>query len=454
MRKSKEWSAPLGKKPAVFAVDVAEVPNLPTAPSSSTSPNSKGDVSLDQGAVVVQKSLSVQPSNNYRSDSNPSTHVGSVVVSETGSNVPAAPEPEAPSELSEGTPHSAWYRIIYKVGLKFRSRQVAGLHRWWLSCSIMQNRIAGTPTNEYVLFYYFSQGGIRLRRTCSMHDTLEGTLPVGCFVKTSRRVVSRSWPKSKGDAAGCTAVVDRSVEKDGQSSDPREEAKKGGDTTVFLQLLACVGAKVRVADAWIFESITHAADTDTGAEASVLIAAEKVDEPKVESQPGLVLMVLYPGGITLRASPHMSAAKVDYIVKMYECHSAQGMISTADGMESYALLGGGAWLPCKAPGGLEVAVRVPRMPSSREGFFEVTMREDCQTLYGPFPDTPSLPHVLPKGIVLQFDVLMWYPSIDGSVSASDIFLRLQQSESDVPAPAIWVRRDDDVLSIAERSQNP
>ena len=93
MRKSKEWSAPLGKKPAVFAVDVAEVPNLPTAPSSSsTPPNSKGDVSLDQGAVVVQKSLLVQPSSNYRSDSNPSTHVGSVVVSETGSNVPAAPE--------------------------------------------------------------------------------------------------------------------------------------------------------------------------------------------------------------------------------------------------------------------------------------------------------------------------------------------------------------------------
>ena len=133
MRKSKEWSAPLGKKPAVFAVDVAEVPNLPTAPSSSTSPNSKGDVSLDQGAVVAQKSLSVQPCNSYRSDSNPSTHVGSVVVSESGSNVPAAPEPEAPSEQSEGTPHSAWYRIIYKVRLIYRSRQVAGLHCWWLS---------------------------------------------------------------------------------------------------------------------------------------------------------------------------------------------------------------------------------------------------------------------------------------------------------------------------------
>ena len=81
------------------------------------------------------------------------------------------------------------------------------------------------------------------------------------------------------------------------------------------------------------------------------------------------------------------------------------------------------------------------------------MRKDCQTLYGPFPDTPILPHVLPKGIVLQFDVLMWYPSLDGNVSASNIFLKLQQNEADLPAPAIWIRRDDDVLSIVERSSS-
>lgn len=287
-----------------------------------------------------------------------------------------------------------------------------------------------------------------------MNDTLEGTLPVGCFVKTSRRVVSRSWPKPKdvGVAGGNGCSTDKESSKDRQAGGAADEKSGRVDTTVFLQLLACVGAKVRVADAWIFETISRN-DSDRAAESSKIIAAEKVDEPKVESQPGLVLMVLYPGGITLRASPHMSAAKVDYIVKMYECHSAQGMISTADGMESFALLGGGAWLPCKAPGGLEVAVRVPRMPSSREGFFEVTMRKDCQTLYGPFPDTPSLQHVLPKGIVLQFDVLMWYPSTDGSVSASDIFLRLQQSELDIPSPAIWVRRDDEILSIVERSQS-
>ena len=298
-------------------------------------------------------------------------------------------------------------------------------------------------------------------------------------MKTCRRVVkkSRTEPKVEGTVSAdkdkdkdkekdkakerdkdgqSDADAEREREGDGEGAsqiacpEKEKELRQGGDTAVYLQLLACVGAKVRVADAWIFEMITHSA-SDKKIENSVVIAAEKVEEPKVESQPGLVLMVLYPGGITLRASPHMSAAKVDYIVKMYECHSAQGMISTADGMESFALLGGGAWLPCKAPGGLEVAVRVPRMPFSREGFFEVTMRKDCQTLYGPFPDTPLLPHVLPNGIVLQFDVLMWYPSSDGSVSASDIFLRLQQSESDVPAPAIWVRRDDEVLSIVERT---
>ena len=137
MRKSKEWSAPLGKKPAVFAVDVAEVPNLPTAPSSSsTSPNSKGDATLDQGTSAVQKSLSlsVPSSHAYRSDSNPPTHIGNGVVSESGSNGPAATEAEAPSKQSEeGSPHSAWYRIIYKVRLH------AGLHCLWLLCQIMKN---------------------------------------------------------------------------------------------------------------------------------------------------------------------------------------------------------------------------------------------------------------------------------------------------------------------------
>ena len=300
-----------------------------------------------------------------------------------------------------------------------------------------------------------------------MHDMLEGTLPVGCFVKASRRVVTRSWVRpNNGVVIGGRVITtlteneqekqkDLEIVRDERIGNEKEkviEKRKCDDVTVFLQLLACVGAKVRVADAWIFETITHS-DPSKSMEDNIIIAAERVDEPKVESQPGLVMMVLYPGGITLRASPHMTAAKVDHIVKMYECHSAQGMISTADGMESFALLGGGAWLPCKAPGGLEVAVRVPRMPSSREGFFEITMKKDCPTLYGPFPDTPILPHILPKGIILQFDVLMWYASADGNVNASNIFLRLQQNEADLPSPAIWVRRDDDILSIIERNSN-
>jgi hypothetical protein len=219
--------------------------------------------------------------------------------------------------------------------------------------------------------------------------------------------------------------------------------------TSYLQLLACVGAKIRVAETWIFDTInTTNVDPEGSKEGeSVIIAAERVEKPQIESPPGLVLMALYPGGITLRLSPHMSAAKLNHIVKMYECHSAQGMISTADEMESFALLDSGAWLPCKAPGGLEVAVRVPRMPSSIEGFFEVTMIKDCQTLYGPFPDSPSLSHVLPKGAVLMFDRLIWYPSTDGSLDASNVFLKLQSNELDAPAPAIWIRRDDDLHII-------
>ena len=267
------------------------------------------------------------------------------------------------------------------------------------------------------------KGGLKLRGGPSMHDLLDGTLPVGCFVKTSRRVVVRS--NTQPNPVGGITGVNTSI--------------------VFLQLVACVGAKVRVADAWVFESIT---DLDAMQD-SVIIAAEKVSEPLVESQSGLVLMVLYPGGITLRASPHMSAAKTQQVVKMYECTSVQGIISTSDNMESFALLPGGAWLPCKAPGGLEVAVRVPRAPSSRSGLFEVTMKAECPTLYGPFPDTPSLPQTLPKGSVMQFDMMLWYSADDGSVNAADIFFRLEPTDALIPTPAVWIRRDDEVLNIVE-----
>jgi hypothetical protein len=264
-----------------------------------------------------------------------------------------------------------------------------------------------------------------------MSDVMDNTLPVGCWVKTCRRVTLQ---------LGLKRERERDRDPLGDTTALSGEAA-GRSTVVFLQLVACVGARVRVADSWIFERAPE----------STIVAAEEVPEPRVESPPGLVLMVLYPGGITLRESPHMSANKTEHVVKMYECHSAQGMISTADGLESFALLSGGAWLPCKAPGGLEVAVRVPRMPTSRAGFFEVTMKRDCPTLYGPFPDTPSLPHVLPKGVVLPFDLLLWYPTSSGTVSASDIFLRLQQNDMQSQAPAIWIRRDDDAVSIIERT---
>jgi hypothetical protein len=249
--------------------------------------------------------------------------------------------------------------------------------------------------------------------------------------------------------------VTSSVEGDTDNRLSKEGSSKHVVETVYLQLVACVGAKIHVAETWIFESINKSTiDSDGRKEGeSIIIAAERVEEPKVECPLGLVLMALYPGGITLRFSPHMSAAKVDHIVKPYECHSSLGMISTADKMESFALLEGGAWLPCTAPGGLEVAVRVPRIPSSIEGSFEVTMMKKCHTLYGPFPDSPSLSHVLPKGAVLLFDRLISYPSTDGVFNASDVFLRLQPNEFDAPAPAIWIKRDDDLHIIVEKKVN-
>ena len=305
---------------------------------------------------------------------------GNRIQSNSSASKVTVPVEVSNDRIMEDAPCDAWFRVVYKGGLKLR----------------------GGP---------------------SMHDLLDGTLPVGCFVKTSRRVVVRS--NTQPNPVGGITGVDTSI--------------------VFLQLVACVGAKVRVADAWVFESIT---DLDAMQD-SVIVAAEKVNEPLVESQSGLVLMVLYPGGITLRASPHMSAAKTQQVVKMYECTSVQGIISTSDGMESFALLPGGAWLPCKAPGGLEVAVRVPRAPSSRSGLFEVSMKAECPTLYGPFPDTPSLPQTLPKGAVLQFDMMLWYSADDGSVNAADIFFRLEPTDALTPTPAVWIRRDDEILSIVE-----
>ena len=166
--------------------------------------------------------------------------------SSSSSSSPSSSSASPTDRVTEDAPCDAWYRVVYKGGLKLR----------------------GSP---------------------SMHDLLDGTLPVGCFVKTSRRVVVRSH--TQPNPAGGITGVDNAV--------------------VFLQLVACVGAKVcdlaclerqtpwfahtqarqpvpscpvlqvRVADAWVFESIT---DLDA-AQDSAIIAAEKVGEPVVESQP-------------------------------------------------------------------------------------------------------------------------------------------------------------------------
>lgn len=372
-------------RPRLQIVDAMEVSDFPNGGGNSVIPAPRSPmVTMSKSATKGTASNGINDLLNA-SEGDLSTGIfefeNAATSSRSGSAATSAMKGGPADRVTEDAPCDAWFRVVYKGGLKLR----------------------GSP---------------------SMHDLLDGTLPVGCFVKTCRRVVVRS--NTQPNPIGGITGVDTAV--------------------VFLQLVACVGAKVRVADAWVFESIT---DLDATQD-SVIIAAEKVNEPVVESQPGLVLMVLYPGGITLRSSPHMSAAKSQQVVKMYEVTSVQGVISTADGMESYALLPGGAWLPCKAPGGLEVAVRVPRAPSSRSGRFEVSMKADCPTLYGPFPDTPSLPQSLPKGAVLQFDMMLWYPAADGSVNSVDIFYRLEPTDALTPQPAVWVRRNDELLNIIEK----
>lgn len=131
MRRSKEWNVPLGKKPAVFVLDVAEVPNLPTAPSSSSvSLSSKTEQLNSQETLSVlsaQKFPRDQPDPADRPDQGTGTGTGAAPAADdraAGSNVslendkkPSAPlvEQSASDQIDEDSPHNAWYRIIYKV---------------------------------------------------------------------------------------------------------------------------------------------------------------------------------------------------------------------------------------------------------------------------------------------------------------------------------------------------
>jgi hypothetical protein len=129
---------PLGKKPAVFVLDVAEVPNLPTAPSSSSvSLSSKTEQSNSQETLSI---LSAQTFPRDRPDpaDRPDQGIGAGAGTGTGT-APAADDRAAGSngslendkkpvavlveqspsdQIDEDSPHNAWYRIIYKVRLQ------------------------------------------------------------------------------------------------------------------------------------------------------------------------------------------------------------------------------------------------------------------------------------------------------------------------------------------------
>lgn len=136
MRKSKEWNVPLGKKPAVFVVDVAEVSSslplpLPTAPSSSSLPTSVSSSiptsqSHDDEAVIPGRTpSSFQPILTSNKSEGTET-----IASTSNDSIPGSDsrnysnlskkngevkEEILADQVDEDSSHTAWYRIIYKV---------------------------------------------------------------------------------------------------------------------------------------------------------------------------------------------------------------------------------------------------------------------------------------------------------------------------------------------------
>lgn len=70
---------------------------------------------------------------------------------------------------------------------------------------------------------------------------------------------------------------------------------------------------------------------------------------------------------------------------------------------------------------------------------------------GPYPDSPLLVDVFLAGSTLLFDLVTWYPTADGIIIGTEVFYRLQQFSTGGYVPDIWVRRDDTILNIIERS---
>ena len=156
-----------------------------------------------------------------------------------------------------------------------------------------------------------------------MADRLDVALPMGCWVKVSVK------------------------------------AKVKGREPTFMKLDGCVGARPAVSEGWIFDHTNGS------------LAAELTKEPTVTRCPGMLIIVLYPGGIKLRLNPSIDAGVVGNVARAFEVQVADGIVTTHDNMESYALLQGGAWLPCRGPTGAEVARRTTERTEVREGRLRV-----------------------------------------------------------------------------------
>lgn len=275
-----------------------------------------------------------------------------------------------------------------------------------------------------------------------MHDVKDTILPFGCYVKASHRTVTVSRSQPSEGAGG--AVIGSLFEQKGEKSTSRP----GGSKSVYLKLTDCIGTDLDVEDCWIFETITDLS-ASSGSDSGVIVAAVRTNEPIVEIESSL-LMVLHPTGVSLRATPHIESSRENRVVAMYDCIEASAMVSSPDKSEKFARVEGDFWLPCMS-NGVEVVVEVPRQPHFRQGIFELTMKDSCGTLQGPYPESLPLSDVFPSDVTLEFDLVAWYPTHDGSIVVSEVFYRLQQSCADQHVPDIWVRRDDSVLKIIERN---
>eukprot|EP01041_Mallomonas_annulata_P003451 gene3451-6857_t len=178
------------------------------------------------------------------------------------------------------------------------------------------------------------KGGVTLRSKPCLTDRLDVALPLGAWVRISQRVTVR-LPNQEYNPETCTT---------------------------FLKIEGCVGARPSVEEGWVFDR------------AAGHLAAQITKEPTVIRGSDLLVIVLYPGGIKLRSTPSLEGAIVGAVAKAFETQSVDGIVKSHDGIESYALLPGGAWLPCRGPGGIEVARRISERSMVSAGMFEVHIR--------------------------------------------------------------------------------